>query len=272
MSKDKTVLITGASSGIGEAVAKQYANANYQVYACGRNKQRLQSLAEYHKNIKPLAFDLSEHEQLPVIASRLPTIDIAIFNAGHCEYIDNVVNFDADLFKRVINVNLINLAYCIKFFLPKLTKQGRLAIVSSSVTLLPFTRAQAYGASKAGVDYLAQSLAVDIAASPALQGISVTLVQPGFVKTPLTDKNTFAMPCLMPVEQAAQRMIKGIAKRQAVVRFPKRFIWLMQCLSWLPSTWWQALASKMAKAHQTQINNNKANKQAAQPALKDDEC
>ena len=104
---------------------------------------------------------------------------------------------------------------------------------------MPFPRSEAYGASKAGVDYLANSLRLDL----AKHDIDVTLVHPGFVRTPLTDKNDFAMPFLLTSEQAAHRMIVGIEKRKKYLHFPKRLTLTMKLLAFLPASLWQRLIS-----------------------------
>ena len=112
-----------------------------------------------------------------------------------------------------------------------------MVFVSSSATILPFPRSEAYGASKAGMDYLAKSLRLDLAAND----ISVTLVHPGFIKTPLTDKNDFSMPFLLTSEEAAQRIVKGIKGQKNYIHFPKRLTLLLKLFSLLPSSLWQSL-------------------------------
>ena len=119
-------------------------------------------------------------------------------------------------------------------------KGGQVVFVSSSATILPFPRSEAYGASKAGMDYLANSLRLDLAEHE----IDVTLVHPGFVSTPLTDKNNFAMPFILTSEQAANRMLVGIEKRKKYLHFPKRLTLIMKLFSLLPSSLWQSLMTK----------------------------
>ncbi|TKB47471.1 SDR family NAD(P)-dependent oxidoreductase [Thalassotalea mangrovi] len=230
----KQVLITGATSGIGEALALHYANQDYAVIACGRNQARLEELSQRQTHIQTLAFDITLAEQVAEAAAQVDALDIVILNAGDCEYIDDAGSFDGALFKRVITVNLLAMGDLLEHFIKKLRTGGQLVIVSSSVTYLPLPRAEAYGASKAGVDYLAKTLAFDLAP----EQIDVTLVQPGFIKTPLTDKNDFSMPFLLTAEQAAERIFKGVQKRRKILDFPKRFTYLLRLLSWLPFSWW----------------------------------
>ncbi|REL29531.1 SDR family NAD(P)-dependent oxidoreductase [Thalassotalea euphylliae] len=244
------VLITGATSGIGEALVERYLEAGMSVLACGRSADKLKRLVSKHQEandsnqLATLTFDITDSEQIQNATSTLVDIDIAILNAGDCEYIDDPFNFDAVLFERVIKVNLIAMGHLISALLPKISQGGQLALMSSSVTNLPFPRAQAYGASKAGLDYLAKAMQLELQPYQ----ISVSLIHPGFIKTPLTDKNDFDMPFLMSSEQAAQRIFIGLSKRKNKIEFPKRFIYLMKIIACLPSFVWAGLNSKAITA------------------------
>ncbi|MGL4826752.1 MAG: SDR family NAD(P)-dependent oxidoreductase [Vibrionaceae bacterium] len=232
----KRILITGATSGIGKQLAIDYQKAGWQVWGSGRNNERLQALAQ--AGIFPLHLDGRVAEKSAQLASKLPPLDLLILNAGDCEYIDMENGFDSALFARVIENNVIATGHTLAAFLPLLKQGGRLAIVSSSVTWLPLPRAQAYGASKAALDYLANSLRIELAEKE----IGVTLIKPGFVKTPLSDKNTFAMPCLLDVEQASLRIQQGLTAGRHEIAFPRRLIWPMRLLGALPHSLWLALA------------------------------
>lgn len=236
----KSVLITGATSGIGESLVELYAQHNFRVVACGRNELKLAALKSNIPDIETLQFDITSKDQIAEALASVDGIDIAILNAGDCEYIDDVENFDSELFRRVINVNLISLGDMLPYIIPKLNSGGMLSLMGSSVTYLPFPRAQAYGASKAGVDYLAQTLRLEL--QP--KGLNVSLIQPGFIKTPLTDKNDFDMPFLMNSEQAALRIFNGINNNKKLIRFPKRFIYLMKLMSLLPEKLWASMVLK----------------------------
>ena len=191
-----TVLITGATSGIGLALAKQYQSSGEDVIACGRDKAKLEGLF----NSDTACFDVTNKEQVLNACADLPTLDTVVLNAGDCEYFESVIPFDSAMFERIININLIGIGYCLEALLPKIKPGGQLVLVSSSAHLLPFPKAEGYGASKAGLSYLAKTLRIDLAP----HNISVTLVEPGFVKTPLTDQNSFSMPFLVEVESAAK--------------------------------------------------------------------
>ncbi|NTS76471.1 SDR family NAD(P)-dependent oxidoreductase [Catenovulum sp. SM1970] len=240
---NKQVLITGASSGIGKALCLQYAELGCHVFACGRNEQRLASLVDQNSLIEPLIFDITNKAEVDTVFASLDKLDLVILNAGDCEYIDDALQFDSPLFERIIKTNLISVGYMLEAAIPLLEKNSQLALVSSSVTYLPLQRAEAYGASKAGMSYLAKSLSLDL--KP--HGIHVSLVEPGFVKTPLTDKNNFKMPFLISAEQAAVRIVQGLAQKHAVIHFPKRFTLILKMLGCLPFGLWQKLAVRTIK-------------------------
>ncbi|MDN3616155.1 MAG: SDR family NAD(P)-dependent oxidoreductase [Vibrio gallaecicus] len=237
------IMITGATSGIGHSLALSYVNQGHDVIACGRSQPKLDALMEQlpsHATITPLCFDLTDYHNYPSLENQEP-IDLLILNAGDCEYIDDPLNFDAQMFERIINVNLISIGYALQAWLKHLKPGGRLVLVSSSASLLPLPRAEAYGASKAGLSYLGKTLSVTL----TQHNINVTLVHPGFVETPLTDRNTFTMPMLISSEQATHRIIKGIEQGKADISFPRKFIFIMKCLRFLPTSLWQKLATRM---------------------------
>jgi short-subunit dehydrogenase len=238
-----TCLITGASSGIGRQLAQHYAANGWTVYAVARSKDKLDALAK-SAGIIALPLDLTDTAAIQDTATRLQqdgvVLDLLLLNAGTCEYVD-ATDLDLAAFERTFAINFQAVVAATKFFMPllKASLSPQLAIVSSMAHFFPFTRAEAYGASKAAVSYFADSLRVDLANS----GISVHLVEPGFVDTPLTQKNDFAMPFLVPVEQAAARIYNGLLSGQSRIRFPRRLSVTLKLLSLLPYN----LRSKMAQ-------------------------
>lgn len=229
------VLITGATSGIGFQLALDYRRAGWQVWGCGRDGERLLALGRH--GITPLQFDGRDASAVSEAAADLPRVDLVILNAGNCEYMDVAEGFDGALFARVIETNLVATGHALAAFLPLLGAGGRLAIVSSSVSWLPLPRAEAYGASKAALDYLADTLRLDLAG----KGIGVTLIRPGFVQTPLTAKNDFPMPCLVTEEEASRAIMAGLTAGRHQIHFPRRFIWLLRLLGALPTGLWLRL-------------------------------
>ncbi|UGA56589.1 SDR family NAD(P)-dependent oxidoreductase [Vibrio sp. VB16] len=235
------ILITGATSGIGKELVLSYARKGAEVMACGRNHMKLQQLTVDRPFITPLCFDLTDYESYPTMDDDFEPLDMLIFNAGDCEYIDDALNFDAKKFERVININLISIGYGLQAWLKHLKPGGRLVLVSSSAGLLPLPRAEAYGASKAALSYLGKTLAIDL----KKHNINVTVVHPGFVETPLTDKNSFEMPMIISSQVAAEKIMEGIAKGKPDISFPTLFIFIMKCLRVLPSSLWNRLATRM---------------------------
>jgi short-subunit dehydrogenase len=232
---NQTILITGATSGIGLALFDHYTKRGDNVIACGRNKNKLAPLAE--RAIKTCLFDVTKPSEIEVSTADINKIDVLILNAGDCRYIDNAKHFDGKLFSDIIATNLSALGALLQHLLPLVSKGGQVVFVSSSATILPFPRSEAYGASKAGVDYLANSLRLDLVS----ENIGVTLVHPGFIKTALTDKNNFKMPFLLTSKDAAERIVRGVDKQTKYLHFPKRLTLMMKLFSFLPSFLWQAI-------------------------------
>ena len=231
----QTILITGATSGIGAALLDDYSDSGNKVIACGRNEKQLNAIK--NKAYQTCLFDITNQEAVKTQAQSVGPLDILILNAGNCRYIDNVKHFDGKLFADVIATNLMALGALLENFLPKVKKGGQVVFISSSATLLPFPRSEAYGASKAGMDYLANSLRLDL----VKEEIGVSLVHPGFIKTPLTDKNDFSMPFLLTSAEASQRIIRGISAKAHYIHFPKRLTLLLKLFSFLPASLWQSL-------------------------------
>lgn len=224
----QTILITGATSGIGEALALHAASSGHNVIACGRNEEKLSALSA-NKLISTCQFDatdqISTQSALHSIA-----FDIAVINAGTCEYVDAKA-IEPDMFKRVFDINVFGAINVVTALLKNARRGNKIVFVDSLARLLPFTRSQAYGGSKAALHYIAKSFEVDLAS----QGIAVQTVSPGFVKTPLTNKNDFNMPMAISSEQAAHYMLDGILSNRSAVYFPRRFSAFIRFLNFLPA-------------------------------------
>ena len=240
----KTVLITGATSGIGLQLARDYIYDGWSVIACGRDRGRLEAvLPDISDNFR--VFDTTNREQTAQALADVTDLDLVILNAGACEYVNDVLQFDAAMFEHVVQTNLLGTANCLAALLPGLGRGSRIAIISSSVTYLPLTRAEAYGASKAALDYLGRTLAIDL----ERHGIDVSIVRPGFVDTPLTRRNDFPMPGRISVEQASLLIRAGLTRGRREIDFPFLFILVMRILSWLPQALWHRIAVRMTRGH-----------------------
>ncbi len=247
----KSIWITGAGSGIGRALTLALARAGNRVAISGRNEAKLAEVASHFpQQIVPLPFDVTKDDQTEAVAASLADIfdhlDIAILAAGHCEYIENA-ELDTALFRRVFDVNVFGLVNSAAIALPLLRKsagRGQLAVVGSLSAVLPLPRAEAYGASKAAMNYLADSLRLDLKAA----GVDVCVANPGFVTTPMTDANDFPMPFLMDADEAARRIIRGIARRKRRINFPRRFYWILASLAAVPALWYGGVGQKFSRS------------------------
>jgi short-subunit dehydrogenase len=252
----KRIWLTGASSGIGYALASELARAGHQLALTARRREPLEALAtEFPGQIEVLTADLTDHAAVMAVGQALETrwgaLDLVILNAGTCEYVE-VAHFDSALFARVMAANVQGTVHCIEAALPLLRQgeQPRLVGVGSSVTFCPLPRAEAYGASKAALRYLFQSLELDL----AQWNIGVSLVSPGFVDTPLTAQNDFAMPMRISSENAARKIVSGIERGQREIRFPGMFTGFLRMLGSLPNSLRFALTKGMARSDNKERN------------------
>lgn len=247
----RRIWLTGASSGIGLALAEELLKAGHQVALTARNIEPLEALdLRYPHQVLLAPGDITDLEQVTAIGERIAQVwgalDTAILNAGTCEYID-ASRFDALMVERVVRTNLIATSYCIQeaLILLRLGQRPHLVGVASSVAFLPLTRSEAYGASKAGVRYLFRSLRIDL----AREGIDVTLVSPGFVDTPLTAKNDFAMPMRWSAPKAALHIAERLHKsrRPLDINFPLPLILTLKLVALLPERLQLALGKRMVR-------------------------
>jgi short-subunit dehydrogenase len=237
------ILITGATSGIGRQLALDYHREGHEVWALGRSRERLAALETV--GLKTGAVDLTDREETLSWFSGLEVIDLAILSAGSCEYIDLPV-FDSALLSRMMRVNVETMGHSIEAVLPLLrrSRAPHLVGIGSAAAYLPLPRAEAYGASKAAVAYLLETLRISL----FREKIAVSLVCPGFVQTPLTDRNDFPMPFRISSARASRTIRKGIARRQPEIHFPRRFTYILKALSLLPDALWLRLAQKMVRS------------------------
>ncbi|EGU32245.1 short chain dehydrogenase [Vibrio ichthyoenteri ATCC 700023] len=237
----KTVFITGATSGIGYQLAADYLNSGARVVACGRNQAALDTLHTDNHSLETLCFDLTNREQTQhTISAMQSSPDVWIFNAGDCEYIEKG-ELDSELIRRVFEVNVMGLVHAIEAAQTHFTAGTHVVVVGSISSELALPRAEAYGASKSAVSYLARTLQQTL--KP--RGVRVTVVYPGFVRTPLTQKNTFAMPMMVEVEQASKAIREGIERGSSYIYFPTRFTLIIRLLSLLPYRWQNLITAKL---------------------------
>ncbi len=236
--RDKRVWITGASSGIGKAVALEFARRGARVAITARNEAMLDNTAEIIGKDKCLVipFDVTlkeeNHKAVARIGELWGGLDIVFFNAGIAEHVD-IKNFDSAIFERTISANFLSMVYGIEAVLPLLRNSttAQLGGMSSTVSFAGIPRAEAYGASKAAVRNMLQALRIHL----FQENIHVFTVCPGFVRTPLTDKNDFPMPLRIEADEAARIIVNGIARYKQEIDFPRAFSIPYKLLSFLPS-------------------------------------
>ncbi len=252
-STPQRIWLTGATSGIGEAVANKLLDEGHQVVLSARNADKLAALCGERPNAIALPLDISDQhavvEAAQQIENRLGALDLALLNAGTCEYLDAQA-FDIALIKRVFDANLYGTLYCVDAALPLLRaarKEGGhplLAATSSASAYVPLPRAEAYGGSKAAISYFLESLRLGL----DQEGIRVSLIHPGFVKTPLTDLNDFPMPMRISADQAADALLNGLAKGHLDIHFPRRFTYIVKLLGILPPRLRHAIGLRMTRS------------------------
>lgn len=228
------VWVIGASYGIGAAVARRLINDGARVAMSARSRELLDAIAEGNDalvEVLDVTDPASVKKAAKAILAAWEGIDLVMIVAGtHIEM--RADTFDMARAERLFEVNVMGVLHCLDAVLPVLLRQGRggVAIVSSVAGYRGLPKSLIYGPTKAALINLAESLYIDLAP----RGIGVYLINPGFVDTPLTQKNEFRMPALIPADEAARLTLEGIAKGEFETHFPKRFTNVMRLLRTLP--------------------------------------
>lgn len=247
----RCIWITGASSGIGKALAKALCEAGNFVIASARNKGALQKLAmEASGRMCAFPMDLAGgDEHLVGYGTRLMEItdyvDIVICCAGVCEY-ENDLRLDPSMYRRVMEVNFLGVVKTLHLALPLLKRSNhtpQIVVLGSLSSIVPFPRAEAYGASKAALEYFVQALRADTTNTP----LKLSLVRPGFVNTEMAAQNDFAMPFILDVDTAVRIIIDGIRKQRAMIDFPRRLSWPLRVLGLFDGVWCRWAAPRMTR-------------------------
>lgn len=247
----KNVWVVGASSGIGRAVAQQLVHEGHFVVLSGRNVAALESMkSQAPTRIACVAFDLTDQSHWVTVTQQLAGIvdqlDLVIYAAGVCEYVDTV-DTGLALYRRVFEVNFFAAVQTLNCALPLLKRSDnrpRMAAVGSLSAQAAFTRAQAYGASKAALEYWLDCQRIDL----QNDGIAVSVISPGFVETPMTANNDFAMPAMMSAQSAAKIIVRGLDQERMHIRFPKRLYWPLRIAGWVPKLWFGWLADRLQRS------------------------
>ena len=245
----KTIWITGASSGIGKSLALKFANEGWQVAASARREDLLNQLSESNQNISPFPLDVTSRENceeiFEKIKNKFENIDTCFFSTGTWDP-KKEKEIDIDQMKKVMEVNFFGTLNCIKavemYFKEK--KNGNISIVSSIAGYRGLPNSTGYGASKAALNNLAESLYFDF----GRYNVRVSLISPGFIKTPMTDKNQFKMPFLKAPEFAAEKIYNGLINGSSFeIDFPKELTLILKFLKILPDSVYFKLIRKLTK-------------------------
>ena len=236
---NKIAWITGASQGIGEALALLLAKQGVTVIVSARSQEKLEQLEKQAQSLSgeivSRALDvqdrLSVESVVKGIIEQYGRIDLAVLNAGTFIPMD-AKEFRADVVQQQLDLNVMGTSYCLEPLIECMKQQGsgQIAINASLSGYRGLPTASAYGASKAALINMAECLRLELKSS----GVDIRLINPGFVRTPLTDKNTFHMPFLISSEQAAQSIIRGLGSTKFEIRFPFIFASIMGLLRVIP--------------------------------------
>ena len=244
----KKIWITGASSGIGKALALKFAKENWQVAISARRKELLDELAQ-NENISSFPLDVTDDNLVKTVFSNIldkfKDIDLCIFCSGAYDpKLEKEIN--KDQIKKIMNVNFFGVLNCIKtvedYFKNK--KDGHISIVSSIAAYRGLPNSSGYGPSKAALTNLTESLYFDF----KKYNVRISLISPGFIKTPLTNQNTFNMPFIKSSEFAADKIYNGLTNSSSFeIHFPKELTLFLKFLRILPYRVYLFLIDKFVK-------------------------
>ncbi|RPI62687.1 MAG: SDR family NAD(P)-dependent oxidoreductase [Ignavibacteriales bacterium] len=246
--KNLVVLITGASSGIGYQLAKDLADEGAQLALLSRRTDLLVSLTEKLTSITKVKYykcDVTLKNEVAESFSQIKKdfgrVDIAILNSG-VGYTSSALNYSSVEAEKTFNTNVLGAIYFIEQLLQDFIseKRGVIIGISSLGDGKGFPKSGFYSASKAALTIILESLRIEL----KKYNIKVITVKPGFIKTPMTDKNKFKMPYLMSVEEGSKIILDGLRKDKRIIEFPWQTTFGAKILRMMPTKWFEAIASK----------------------------
>ena len=241
----RRVWVLGASTGIGRALAQALHARGAQVIVSARGQAALQGFVDAHPGAQARALDATDAEAVARVATELAAdggIDCAVYCAGHYRA-HRATAFDLQDMLQHERVNYTGALHLLAAVLPGMLARGsgHISLVSSVAGFRGLPNGLAYGPTKAALINLAETLYIDLSD----QGIGVSLINPGFVETPLTAQNEFEMPALISPEQAAQAILEGWRKGRFEIHFPLRFTLSVKLLAMLPFRLYQAAVRRI---------------------------
>lgn len=248
-----SVWITGSSSGIGRDVALKLAARGARVTVSARSAEALVALAASAPRMSAAPLDVTDRAATAAVVAAIEAaqgpLDLVILNAGVWQPM-GASSFDAGKSAQSIAVNYLGIANALEHVIPRMVARGRghIALTASVAGYRGLPQASAYAPSKAAVISLAETLKPDL----ARKGVTVSVINPGFVDTPMTEVNRFPMPFLMPADKAAEAIISGLEKRKFDIVFPWQMAALMKFARVLPypAYFWFARTFMMPKTPQ----------------------
>ncbi len=240
--------VTGAGKGIGRGLAIRLAEEGWRVAASARSETDLENLSAAYPNGRISSFPLDvtdgarTNDVAAEIETRLGQLDLVVLNAGtHAP--TPAKGFSSATVRQLVETNFMGTVYGLEAVIPGFIarKSGRIAVVSSLAGYRGLPSAAAYGATKAGLINMCEALRPELFA----EGVILQVINPGFVKTPLTDRNEFPMPFLMSVDDAVEQIMRGLRGTAFEIAFPWRFALLLKLLGSLPDRLYFALTARM---------------------------
>jgi short-subunit dehydrogenase len=223
----RKVWITGGGSGIGKALALKMVEQNDQVFISGRDVEKLGDVGQ---GCIVVPCDITDEASIKKALEQIGPVDLAILNAG-TYHPGSTLDTSMERFRQAMEVNYFGTINCLQALLPQMReKGGHIAVVASLAGYRGLPNAAGYGPSKAALISLCESIKAELHGSL----VQFQLINPGFVKSPLTHKNDFKMPYLMEPEGAADAILKGLKSKSFEIAFPSAFVRQMTFLKWLP--------------------------------------
>ncbi|MBL8598433.1 MAG: SDR family NAD(P)-dependent oxidoreductase [Devosia sp.] len=239
--------VTGAGTGIGRGIARRLAEDGWTVAVSARTARDLDSLAaEVPGRITAFQLDVTDPKAADDTGRRIEAdlgpVDLAVLNAGSY-FPTSAESFSVDNFRKTVDLNLMGTVNCMGPIVPSMVsrRSGHIAIMGSQSAFSGLPTAASYGATKAALNSMAEAFKPDFDRF----GVTITIINPGFVKTPLTAKNRFPMPFLMELDDAVEIILRGLEQRRFAINFPWQMTLSTKLLAALPGWAKFAVTRKM---------------------------
>jgi short-subunit dehydrogenase len=245
----KIAWVTGSSSGIGRSLVHRLVRDGYTVAVSARGTDALADLATAApQHIRPFPLDVTDKAAVQAVMETIETslgpIDLCVFAAGSYTR-DYAAGFDSDRTRQMFDLNVMGTTQCLEAIMSRMIarKRGHIAVVASVSGYVGLPGAASYGATKAALNAMCEALYPELAA----HGVKLTIVNPGFVDTPLTQKNDFPMPFLVSAEEAADSIADGLNTERFEIIFPWKMAIAVRLLHALPHKLRFAITRRMLR-------------------------